>query len=229
MTTVSQLINLAMKDIGVLAAGETASAEDASDALKTLNQLLGQWQVLKSSVPGQQTVSFSATGAQSYTIGPGATVNAALPAAIDAAFYRLNGVDYPVSVLNSFEDYESITLKALTGTIPSVIFYERSAPTGLVYVWPQPSTGTINLVTRETIPALALGDAINLPGEFELAIRYSLAELLLTNFGMQQRQDITAWAARARRVMKRANLNLPTLGQPSAVLNNGRFSIYTGQ
>lgn len=43
MTTAADIINQALKDIGVLGMGETATAEDATDGLDALNQMLGQW------------------------------------------------------------------------------------------------------------------------------------------------------------------------------------------
>ncbi|MGE5650943.1 MAG: hypothetical protein ACM34A_12170 [Bacillota bacterium] len=231
MTTAADIINMALKDIGVIASGETASAEDAADALMTLNQMIGQWQAQKSYVTGQQAISFNVTGEQTYSIGSGADINTTLPVAIDSAFYRLNGIDYPVDVLNSFEDYENITLKTITGTIPSAIFYRRDYPNGTIYVWPQPQTGSINLVTRDNLPTYAaLTDPLNVPAEYELALRYSLAELLLVSFPQATpRMDVVSMAQRARRVMKRNNLNIPMMGQPQEVLSNGRFSIYSGR
>lgn len=44
MATANDVISLALKDIGVLAADETAEAADAADALDTLNQMLVMWE-----------------------------------------------------------------------------------------------------------------------------------------------------------------------------------------
>ena len=43
ISTVGDLITLALKDSGVLGAGQTALAEDMNDALSRLNMMLGQW------------------------------------------------------------------------------------------------------------------------------------------------------------------------------------------
>lgn len=230
MTTANDLISQALKDINVLAAGETLSPEDASDALAMLNQMLGQWQAQKIYVYGQRIVSFNCDGSQSYAIGPGQTIATTLPTAIDSATYNLNGITYPVTVLDSREDYENITLKAISATIPSAIFFQRDWPTGAIYVWPQPAGGSINLVTRDVLTTYtSLSDDVAVPPEYQLAMRFSLAELLMPTYGAGPRPDIAAMAARARKVMKRSNLNLPIMGQPQGVLHNGRFSIYTGQ
>lgn len=51
MTTAGDIINQALKDVGVIGPGESASGDDAADALDVLNQLIGQWQVLPGCVP----------------------------------------------------------------------------------------------------------------------------------------------------------------------------------
>lgn len=51
MSTVGDIINQALKDVGVIGAGEAASGDDVADALDTLNQMIAQWQVLPGCVP----------------------------------------------------------------------------------------------------------------------------------------------------------------------------------
>lgn len=51
MTTAGDIINRALKDAGVIAAGETAPAEDAADALAALNDIVMQWQAIPACVP----------------------------------------------------------------------------------------------------------------------------------------------------------------------------------
>lgn len=51
MTTVGDIINQALKDVGVIGPGEAASGDDAADALEALNQMIAQWQVLPGCVP----------------------------------------------------------------------------------------------------------------------------------------------------------------------------------
>lgn len=230
MTTVIDLISQALKDINVLGVGEVAEADMASDGLALLNQMIGQWQAQKMYTPGEHEVIFSVTGAQTYSIGPGGAVNVPVPVSIDAAFYRQGGIDYQIEVLNSFEDYQAITLKLISGTIPDAIFYQRDLPLGTIYVWPQPSGGEIHLTTRDLLTTYTtLTQNLSVPPEYELAMRYSLAELMMPSYGIVNRPDINGLALRSRKIMKRANLSIPMMGQPPGVVNNGRFSIYTGE
>lgn len=230
MTTVIEIITDALQDLSIYGPGETVSADDAQKCLRTLNKMLSQWQAQKLYVPGLQDVSFSPTGAVSYAIGPSATINVTLPVQIDSAFYRLNNIDYPVTVITSFEDYSNITLKTIAGTIPNAIFYERSYPQGTIYIWPQTSAGEIHLITRDVLTQYTfLTDDINVPAEYALAMQLSLEELVARTYGKVVTPDLKMDAKNARKVVKRNNLNLPILGQPQEVLSNGRFSIYSGQ
>jgi len=51
MTTAGDIINQALKDIGLIGPGETASGEDAADAFTALNQLIADWQLLPGNLP----------------------------------------------------------------------------------------------------------------------------------------------------------------------------------
>lgn len=230
MTTVSEIIQDALQDLNVYGASDPISAHDAQFCLRALNKMISQWQVQKMFVPGQHTEAFACTGQQVYTIGPGAQIDVDLPATVDAAFYRLNGIDYPLTVLNSLEDYANITLKELTGTIPNVVFFQRQWPTGNVYVWPQPGEGDIFLVLRDVLTQYAsLSDDIEVPPEYALALQYSLEEKIARPFGRQVTPDLKIDAKNARDIVRRNNIDIPMMGMPQGVLGNGRFSIYTGQ
>jgi hypothetical protein len=51
MSTAGDIINQALKDVGVIGSGEAASGDDVVDALDTLNQMIAQWQALPGCVP----------------------------------------------------------------------------------------------------------------------------------------------------------------------------------
>ena len=82
-----------------------------------MNMMLAQWQRKRWMVYSLDDVAFTPTGAASYTVGLGGTVNIPRPDRIEAAFVRLtNGampVDYPLALLEAREDYNKIALKNL--------------------------------------------------------------------------------------------------------------------
>lgn len=219
MTAVIDILNLALKDVGVVGSGQTAAPEDAADALATLNQMLAQWQVDGLKVYTQKSVSFPVTGATSYTIGPGGNVNRARPDNIEGAFWRSAGSDYPLSVLQSFNDYQLIAQKTLQGS-PCMAHYQPTYPLGVLYVYPAPTDGEIHIaIAEEFTEYTSVANDLALPKKYELAVRFSLAELLKVSYPEASgRMDITREAALARRVLKRSNLRIETLKQPCAVL-----------
>lgn len=230
MTTAADIINQALRDVGAIGLAQTAEAEDAAAALSTLNQMLGQWQVDGLAVYTFKDVSFPATGAGAYTIGAGGSVNRARPDSLEGAFWRSGSVDYPLEVINSFEDYQLLTQKALTGQ-PCAIHYQPTYPLGAVYVYPSPTSGDIHLTIREEFSEYASAAAdLGLPKKYELAVRLSLAELLRVSYpDATGRPDLERAAMKARRVLKRSNVQIPTLKQPTAVLSRSQFDIETSE
>lgn len=225
--TVSRLISLALKDIGVLAEGETASAEMMSDSLDTLRQMVAMWQVDRIMVPVEQRVTFTATGAQSYAIGLGLTVDTPQPVAVESASYTKDGKDYPLTMLSSLGEYERIGQKAQSGD-PEYACYVRGFPEGTLYLWPQPASGSVNLIARQSLADYtALSDSLAVPKEYEYALRFSLAEMLATVLNMPPRPDIASRASQARRVLKRNNVQIPQLSMPEALVRH-TYSITNG-
>lgn len=229
MTTVSTVLNLALKDAQVIGEGDTASAETTADALETLSEMLALWQIERMYVYAQKDDSFVPTGAQSYTVGSGGVVDITRPVKIDAAYWNYNGSDIPIEILTSFEDYEYIITKTFVSN-PNVMFYLPSYPLGTLYLYPQPNNGTVHLVTRVQLPIPATTtDTLTLPPEYVLPIRASLAEMLCATFHTPLSPDIASLAARSRKVLKRNNLRINELSMPAAVMPRHRYNIITGQ
>lgn len=229
MTTASDIINGALKDVGALAAGETAEPEDTSDALELLNQMLGQWQATGLNVYAQKDVSFAATGATSYTIGTGGVIDTTRPTEVISAFWRSNGQDYDLTVINAFQDYQRIGSKSFAG-VPGAIYYQAAYPLGKVYVYPIPASGEVHLTVQESLQTFAsAAETVTLPPEYMLALRYSLAEMLKISYPeMQPRFDIEKAAAKARKIIKRNNVQIPFAQLPSVVLGSGATDIMSG-
>jgi hypothetical protein len=227
-TTVGDLLTLAMKDIGYLAANETASAGDLADAFATFKQMLGQWQIDGLMVYANAQVSFPLTGALSYAIGEGATVDAPRPSDVAFAFWRYGGHDYPLAVLQSDEEYQAICSKSLTSQ-PDAVRYSPTYPSGTLYVWPVATTGEIHLTVKlPQTQFTSVTNELGMPLEYEFAVRFSLAEVLAATFSMALRSDVAALARKARRILKRNNLAIPQLGMPGALVRQG-FNIAAGE
>ncbi|MHB1098445.1 MAG: phage adaptor protein [Burkholderiales bacterium] len=208
MTTAADMIVLALKDIGVLDESETPSAATTADALTTLNQMLAMWQADGMYVYAETTASLTPTGATSYTVGSGMDLNITRPQKLEYVYWTDGGTDYPVQILDTYEEYLSIAVKAITG-IPAYAYYLPSYPTGQLFLFPEPDSGTVKVTTLVQLPTFTTSaDALTLPPEYEMAIRYNLAEHLSVAMSVALRPDVAAMAARTRRVMKRNNLKI---------------------
>lgn len=101
---VSDLVGLALRQIGVGAMGTVASDQDLADGVMHLNMLLAKWQQEKFIVPNLVDICVLSTGASIYYIGPGANFDVGQrPARIEAAYARLaNGANFRTSQSGDF-------------------------------------------------------------------------------------------------------------------------------
>lgn len=213
MATAADIITLALKDAQIIDETETPSAAIMADSLSTLNQLFGMWQALKIYVYATTEITFTPTGAISYTIGPsGADITATAPQRINYAFIEITGVKYPMcGLLTDFEEFQSISRTSVS-SIPDVVFYNNTYPNGTLYIYPQPSSGTMHLGVDVQLPNYALApDAFALDAVYEMPVRFNLAKLLSTTMGSKVTPEIRDLAANTLRILQRSNLKVKEL------------------
>jgi len=228
MSTVAEVLGWALRDAGVMGEGETASAATTSDAFETLKQLMALWQVENVFVYAQSESSFVPTGAVSYTVGTLGTVAISRPAKILSAFWRLNALDYPIEILQTFEEYQTIVQKTQAGE-PDLLYYNPSFSLGRLYLHPQPSTGAVHLITQTKFADLeGTATDMSLPPEYTMPIRTNLAVLLCGMFGTPLRPEIEAMARASWKIVKRNNLRIQPLGMPLELPGYRRGNIIAG-
>lgn len=235
MATVSKLIELALKDAGVIGNGQTPSADDTETAFDTFTQMLAMWRTDDLEVYCHQNITVSMTGATTYTIGTGGAVNTERPTSIEQAIFvdTPNTTSYPLGILTSLEDWQRIAVKSLPGNIPDAVRYEPTFPLGTLYVWPQPASGQIQLTVKQPFPLYAsIGDDLTLPPEYEAPIRFNLSKWLCAAFGTPLRPDLAQLAAGTLRKLKRVNTRVRELQMPERLpMGNwvDGFNVYTDQ
>jgi len=235
MTTPLDLITLALKKATVLGVGQDALPEDVNDAFNELNYMMAQWAQKRWLVYHLVETSITSTGAQSYTIGTGGDFNIARPDRLEKAYFTLlnpggqNQVDYPLRLLESYEDYSRISLKSLT-TWPTCVFYDSGYPTGNIYFWPIPTSGlyALNILTKVVLPTfVTLEDVISLPPEYEAAILYNLTVRLYTTYPVPQNPAVVALAQEALNVLRNSNAQVPNLRVPNIATSGSGYNIYS--
>lgn len=235
MTTATDLITLALKDIGALGVGQSISAEDTADALATLNMMLGEWQAERLSVYHLVDTALMSSGAVSYTLGTGGNFNIQRPTHIESVYARLNPgssnpIDYPVTLLDSREDYARIALKSLS-SFPELAYYDAAYPLANLLFYPVPNnTFELHIVTMEVLPQFtAPGTVISLPMQYMSAIRYNLGPYLAPSYQIEPLPSLVRRAFNAKQVIKRMNAQLQSMRMPRGLGSRQKFNIYSGQ
>jgi hypothetical protein len=232
-TTPRDIVNLALKTANVVGVGQSSLPEDINDCFNMLNMMIAQWQRRRYMVYNLKTVSLTATGATSYTIGLGQQFNTERPAKIEAAFFRMQGgstlpVDYPLQVLRAKEDYDRISIKTLNA-FPEYVFYDSAFPVGNVFVWPVPSNQyQIFLTVMTQLQSFQnLSEVIVMPNEYLDAMHWNLADRITAMYGLPQNPQITNYAKASMLAIKEVNSQIPLLHMPVALRGkSGAYNIY---
>ena len=239
MTTAREIVTAALKDSGAVGLGQTANAEDENDAFTRLNWMIGQWRVKRWLVYNLVTVSFTSTGAVSYTVAAaGNFVVTARPDKLESAFIRQivnaapNQVDFPLTILQAREDYDRIAVKQLAG-LPQCVFYDSAYPTGVVYFWPVPQASTYSLhLTLKTVLTqfTNLSDTVTLPEEYKAALHFNLALRLCPSYQITPNPALVTMAEDSLNTIRGANTQIARLHMPAGLVGRGRYvDYYTDQ
>lgn len=233
MTTPIELMNLALKQAGVLGLGQTATAEDTADTFKLLNMMLAQWSIRRNIVHQILDTAFIGTGASTYTVGPGSQFNMARPARVVGAFCRQLTtpglpVDYPLELIQSATEFGRIPLKDMS-SMPMAVWYDPQFPVGVLHVWPVPNNSyEVHIQTLSPITAFATPyDDIVLPPEYEEAIMYNLAGRLCLFYQIPVPQGLPGLASAALEALRAANIQAGQLHMPAGLSRRGTYNFYS--
>lgn len=237
MATAADLIDAALTEIGVRAAGETLSAAEASEGLSTLNRMLDSWAAERLAIYTISRTTWTITASDgSYTVGTGANVNRARPVSVDHVNYIDTSTDpdteYPLAKLTE-DAYAGITLKALTSETPQAWYYNPTYPTGTLELWPVPTSSTLQGVMYAPTAVAqftALTTAVSVPPGYERAIIKNLALELAPSYGKKVDAALAIQAQEAKATIKRANKRLADLTiDPAALIGSqSGYDIYQG-
>ena len=229
------LLTNALVDAGIAGIDEEIEQPIINRALRQANWLLSQWSRKRWLNYRIQDYSFVATGAQSYTVGAGQTINISpRPSRLEYAFLRFvqtsNAlpVDIPLSIIQSHEDYSRITVKTV-GTLPWRIFYDPIWPVGLLFPWPVPQATIyeIHVGFMVVLPRFAgLQSPINFPPEYEVALNWCLARRLRATYQMPPDSTIDSLARDALNVIRLANQQVGVLRMPRELRNRNKAYSY---
>lgn len=210
--TASQLIADSLRILGVLASGETPSATEQSDALRSLNDLIDSWSNEQLLIPNKVREVFPlVAGQQTYTMGSGGNFNTTRAQRIENALIQLAQnspvLEIPMAVLTK-EQYQAIILKTLESTFPLYMYAEGTYPLDNLNFWPVPNTAVNNVVLYSWKPLADLANintSLSLPPGYERALKYGLAIELSSEYGKTPSDTTVALAIESKAEIKRMN------------------------
>jgi hypothetical protein len=227
MSTVRELVTDAFSEAGILAQGESLSAEDGAYALRKLNRLIESW-----SADGilvykkvQESLTVSASGS---TIGTSQTLNTEAPIQIESAKITVSDIDYDVELINS-KQYADIASKAQTGR-PTKLYYEGRGTGAKIYLWPAPDQSySLKLFSTKKIASFTgLSDSVTVPAGYERMIVSNLAvDLCGQAYGVSATGEMIKAANDSYAACARSAFT-PVL-MKSDLASSGQFDINTGE
>ena len=234
---IGTLLTDALVTGGIVGLDESIEPAMFNKALAIANRMIAQWQHERYLV--FQLVDYGAisTGADYYFVGLGQTYNInPRPDRLEYAFLRQlsgNGTpppnggtqpfDWPLDVIDAYEDYAAIRLKTL-GTFSAAVFYDPGMPNGVLRPWPVPQANIyeLHILCKQTLQRFVNPQqAITFPPEYEAALEWCLARRLRVAFQMPRDPDLNILAAQGKNIIRKANAQIPTLRMPRELQRPG--------
>jgi len=240
MATARDVIQSSLREIGVLAGGETAGADDAVDGLATLNRLLNLWEAERLRIYTTTRTEWTITASTGqYAVGTGSTVNVARPMFVDHINLQDTSTspdtETPLSKLTE-DQWAAVQFKDQTATLPTHWYYNPTYATGTIDLWPVPTGTTLEgvLYAPTAVAQLAaLTTAVSMPPGYEEMLVTALAVRLAPQYGREPSQALKDAAREAKATVLRSNKRLRDLSfDPGALIGtrgaSGSYDIRQG-
>ena len=207
MSNARSIIKRSLQSIGKIGRGKDMTADQAADGLEFLNQLIASWKGEGLTIPFRTTEELTyLTSKTSYTIGTGGDLSTVRPTQIISAFHRDgSGSDHPMRMM-TLNEFNEIRYKDIS-TYPDRFYYESVYPLGIISFDYQPSTDlTLHLTSLKEITEFTDLDAeIELPAEYDRALRSNLTIETAPDYGQSVSQEIMLTAIESKTNIKRLN------------------------
>lgn len=208
-TTAIELITGAMKVVGIIAAGsgDTPTADESTDGLDALNDLLETMSLDNLFVYSAANETFTfAAGQATRTIGPTGQFVTTRPVRISGAYCTYQGVDFPIQIIGQGE-YDDISLKTMSQPIVERMLYVNDFPNGILSFWPVPSQAIPLVLSTDRVMTVipTIATSISLPPGYLNFMKHALGIMLAPDYGVTPSEDVVGIARSTRAALKRAN------------------------
>lgn len=235
MADARDIIVDALRELGVLAATETPTADDAAFALRAMNRLFDGWAAERLTIYqlGQSPFAI-ANGTREYAVAAGDDIDREWPVypqkvtLIDSSVSSTREV--PLWHLTDAA-WMSVPDKEQSGT-PTCWWVDHQWPVGYIYLWPVPNSDTLSGVLyapQAVSEVTSLNQVFSLPPGWRRAIIKNLAMELAPSYDRPLSPELAMAAVESKATIKRANKRLVDMRLDPGVLVGGRaYSINEG-
>ena len=214
MTTVREIIQDALIEIGAQAPADSMPAEDAQYGLRALNRMIQKWNTDELMVYTINRQEFDIIpGKQLYTIGTGGDIDIPRPVKIQMASVLIqtnvaNPVELSLRELTD-EEWRATAVKNVSSAYPTQFWLTGNMPLNEMYLWPIPQNGYCKLVLYswgKTANFASLNDDVVFPNGYEEALVTNLGIALSNSYGVQVGPALAARAADAKSHIESINI-----------------------
>jgi len=182
--TRNQIIESALRKLGVLAEGQTPSTQNYSDGMMALNTVISQLRAVGMPLWARSEHTFTPTTG-TYTIGTGMTLDTPFPVKLLQAIRTENNAKIPMEVI-SRQEYNQ--LPTSNSDSPLKVNYQPFINYGTISFWPTPTssnTATVTLVYQRPFQYFtSSAETMDFPEEWYSALIYNLAVRLAPEWGV---------------------------------------------
>ena len=182
---------MSLKQLGILAAGESVQGDELSDALIAFEGLLAQWATQKLYIYKSTDVVIPLSGVNSYTVGPlAADIAADIQSISDKAFLD----DHEIALVRDTNDSKPYAQVVYSVGVPNWSFNVLT-------------TGSELKIKVYSLPVeLVAQNELVVPVNYQRALILSLAVELAPMFGVEPSQMLLLNQRQAVEVLKRSNI-----------------------
>ena len=235
MATGQSLIERALRLIVAIGTAEPVSAIDQTNRLADLNAMLDSWNAQRPCIYSTPRTSLTLQANHNpHTIVTGGDFNVTRPPKIESASILDSNQEYPLNVL-SRDEYQAVTAKLTTSTIPTDIWYDPAYPLGNIHLYPVPSTANGLILYPWTLLTTAITWAATLafPPGYEEAIVYNFAIRVAPEYGRSITEEVAKIARDSLTAIRALNIVPHYMTPDPGVMpprgGSGRYDITTNR
>jgi len=237
MATPRDLINNALELIGVLAPGETATADQATSGLRALNRMLESWSTENLMIYSEVTEDLTLVASQRvYTMGSGGDLNTTRPIEILNMTWKdeTPNPDYelPIEIVPQAQ-YKYEPTKGTTSNIITKAYVNYGYPLVSISFYPVPDEANkVSITSNKPLTTYtSLSTTLSLPEGWLEALEYNLALRVRPSYGVPLDPAIQQIAVESKGNIKRQNKKPMKLKSEVSLLHRstGLFDWRTGE